>query len=182
MKWNLSTRAWALNLLMSLQKVCMISVMRRDSNTSFFGSILDHKTDGHALSVADQYVVVRGQSSKQKTTKGWHLCVQWKDGTTSWERLSDLKESHPIQVAEYSLAQGIIHEPDFNWWVTHVLKKREAIISALKRTPSRVVKKNIKFGIWVPQSVDEVLRIDKKKRIICWDMGLQRISMQLWLH
>ena len=66
-----------------------------------FGSILDHKTDGHALLVADQDVVVRGRSSKLKTTKGWHLCVQWKDGTTTWERLSELKESHTIQVAEY---------------------------------------------------------------------------------
>ena len=27
-----------------------------------FGSILDHKTDGHALSVADQDAVVPGQS------------------------------------------------------------------------------------------------------------------------
>jgi hypothetical protein len=23
-------------------------------------------------------------------TKGWKLCVKWKDGTTSWERLADL--------------------------------------------------------------------------------------------
>ena len=66
-----------------------------------FGLILDHKTDGNALSMADQYVVLCGRSSKRKTTKGWHLCVQWKDGTTTWERLSELKESHPIQVAEY---------------------------------------------------------------------------------
>ena len=88
-----------------------------------FGSILAHKTDGHALSVMDQDVGVCGRSSKHKTTKGWHLCVQWEDGTTTWEILSDLKESHPIQVAEYSLAQRIGHEPAFNWWVTHVLKK-----------------------------------------------------------
>ena len=112
-----------------------------------FGSLLDHKTDGHALSVADQDVVVRRRSSKRKTTKGWHLCVQWKDLKTAWERLSELKESHPIEFSEYSLAQGIIHEPDLNWWVTHVLEKREAIISTLKDTSSRVVKKDIKFGI-----------------------------------
>ena len=62
-----------------------------------FGSILDHKTDGHVQSVADQDVVVCGRSSKRKTTKGWNLC---KDGTKTWERLLDLKESHPIQVAE----------------------------------------------------------------------------------
>ena len=30
----------------------------------FFGSILDHKIDGNALSVADQDLVVRGRSSK----------------------------------------------------------------------------------------------------------------------
>ena len=35
----------------------------------FFGSILDHKTDEHALLVADQDVVVRGRSSKRKTKK-----------------------------------------------------------------------------------------------------------------
>ena len=90
-----------------------------------------HKIDEHALSVADQDVVVRGQSSEQKTTKGWHLCVQWKYGTKKWDRLSELKESHHIQVTENSLLQGISHEPDFNWWVTHVLNKRESVISAL---------------------------------------------------
>ena len=45
-----------------------------------FGWMLDHKIDGHALSVADQDVVLRGQSLKRKTTEGWHKCVQWKDG------------------------------------------------------------------------------------------------------
>ena len=48
-----------------------------------FGSILDHNTDGHALLVADKYVVLCGRSSKRKTTKGWHLFVQLKDGTTT---------------------------------------------------------------------------------------------------
>ena len=66
-----------------------------------FGSILDHKTDGHALLVKDQDVVVRGRSPKCKTKKGWHLCVQSKDGKTTREKLSHLKESHPIQVEEY---------------------------------------------------------------------------------
>ena len=56
-----------------------------------FGSILDHKTDGHALSMADQDVVIRGQHLKRKTTKGWYLCVQWKYGTKTWKRISDLK-------------------------------------------------------------------------------------------
>ena len=137
-----------------------------------FGSILDHKTDGHALSVADQDVVLHRQISKRKTTEVWHLCVQWKDGTTTWERLLDLKKSHPIQVAEYSLERGISHEPDFNSWVTHVLKKLEAIISVLKGTASRVIKKNIKFGIRVPQTVIEEFRLNKNNGNRLWRYGI----------
>ena len=140
MKWNLRMGEWALTLQMSLHKVYMLGVMRRDSNASCLYQYYQ-KTDIYALSVADQDVVVRGRSYKRKTTKGWHLCIQWKDGTTTWERIADLKEYHPIKVAEYSLAQGIRHELSFNWRVTHVLKKWEEIISALKGKASREIKK-----------------------------------------
>ena len=37
-------------------------------------------------------------------TAGWQLCIQWKDGLTSWEKLSDMKESHPIETAKYAVA------------------------------------------------------------------------------
>ena len=33
----------------------------------------------------------------------------WKEGTTSWERLADLKESYPIELAEYVVSQQIDH-------------------------------------------------------------------------
>ncbi len=55
--------------------------------------------------------------------------MKWKDGSTSWESLSDLKESHPLETAEYAMTIGIDHEPAFNWWVPYVLKKRHQIIS-----------------------------------------------------
>jgi hypothetical protein len=61
----------------------------------------------------------------KKTTKGWQLYIQWKDGTTSWERLADLKESNPIEAAEYAFARGIDNETAFAWWVNFTLKKRE---------------------------------------------------------
>ena len=42
-----------------------------------------------------------------------------------------------------------------------MLKKRESIISALKGTSSRVIKKNINFCIRVPQTVIEEFILDK---------------------
>jgi hypothetical protein len=29
----------------------------------------------------------------KRNTIGWQICCQWKDGSTSWENLSALKES-----------------------------------------------------------------------------------------
>jgi hypothetical protein len=41
------------------------------------------------------------------------LCVEWKDGTTSWERLADLKEINPDEVAEYAVAKSLLDAPAF---------------------------------------------------------------------
>ena len=75
--------------------------------------ITDHKKGGRAIEMADMYVTTNRRRSIKKSTVGWRLCVLWKDGTTSWERLSDLKESNPVEAAEYATAQGIDHEPAF---------------------------------------------------------------------
>jgi hypothetical protein len=60
--------------------------------------IVGHKTDGHAVERSDMYIKVGSNKKIRKTMKGWYLCVEWKDGTASWERLADQKESNPIEV------------------------------------------------------------------------------------
>jgi hypothetical protein len=45
------------------------------------------------------------------TTKGWNLCVEWKYGTTNWERLADLKESKPVEVDEYADEKRLLNTP-----------------------------------------------------------------------
>ena len=47
--------------------------------------IIDHKKDGSAVAADDGFVLVNGRQCPRRTTKGWKLCVQWKDGSTSWE-------------------------------------------------------------------------------------------------
>jgi hypothetical protein len=85
--------------------------------------IIEHKTDGHAVEPVYMYSKHGSNKKVRKTTKGWHLCVEWKDGTTSWERLADLKESNPVEVAEYAAAKSLLGTPAFVWWAPHVLKK-----------------------------------------------------------
>jgi hypothetical protein len=133
--------------------------------------IIDHKTDGHAVEPADMYIK-RGSNKKvMKTTKGWHLCAEWKDGTTSWDRLADLKESNPVEVAEYAAAKNFLDTPDFVWWAPHVLKKRTITIAAVAK---RYHKGTHKFGIEVPKSWDECVRLDKENDNNLWQNAARK--------
>ena len=135
-----------------------------------FESIVGVRRSSTALCHADQIQMREGRPGTwmRRSTKGWKLCVQWKDGSTSWEKLSDMKESHPVEVAEYAVAQDLELEPAFNWWVPHVLKKRERIISKIKLRSSKYLKKWQKYGIRIPKNVDDARELDKKNGNTLW--------------
>ena len=63
---------------------------------------------------------------------GWKLLVKWRDQSESWVKLAELKESHPVETAEFAKSRGIDDETAFIWWVPHMLRKRNAIISDVK--------------------------------------------------
>ena len=68
----------------------------------------------------------------KRTTRGWELLVEWKDGSMNWVPLKDLKNSNPVDLAEYAVANALEEEPAFKWWIPHTLKKRDRIISKIK--------------------------------------------------
>ena len=136
-------------------------------STTIMEAIIDHKKDeSTAISKEDMYVVTRrGQRKLRKTTCGWKLLIKWKDETESWVPLKDLKESHPVEVAEYAKARGISDEPAFAWWVPYTLRKRDIILSAVK---SRIRKTTHKYGIEIPTSVEHAYQIDQKNGNWFW--------------
>ena len=80
-----------------------------------------------------------------------------------------MKECYPVKSAEYATAQGIDHEPVFNWWLPYVLKKRERIILAVRRQGNaHYVKRTPKYGIEVPRTVEEAYAIDTKNGNTLW--------------
>jgi hypothetical protein len=94
----------------------------------------------------------------RKTTQGWSFLVNWKDGTESWANLAELKDSYPLELAEFAKARGIANEPAFVWCVPHTLRRRNTILSAVK---SRVRKKTHKYGIEVPISLAHAKELDR---------------------
>ena len=73
--------------------------------------IVDHRKDNNMVCKDNQDVTVNGKGYRKKATRGWQLCIEWKDNSTTWERLCDMKESYPVKVAEYAEAVGISDEP-----------------------------------------------------------------------
>ena len=79
-----------------------------------FESIIDHHVDNSvAVSKENMYISVNGQSTMRKTTAGVKLLVLCKDGSEQWFPLKYLKESNPIECAEYAKARKIDTEPTF---------------------------------------------------------------------
>jgi hypothetical protein len=129
-------------------------------------SIIDYKRDDTAILPEDKYVYTKsGQRRLRKTTQGWKLLVLWKDGTETWVKLSDMKEAHPVEVAEFAKSRGIDREPAFAWWVPYTLRKRDIILSAVKH---RIRKNTHKYGIEIPKDVEDAYRIDRKNGNTFW--------------
>ena len=93
------------------------------------------------------------------------LCVGWKNGSTTWERLVDLKQSYPLELAEYAIDKGIDGTPAFSWWVPYVLRKRKRILAVVK---SRYHKRTNKFGFEIPKTMRSALEIDKECGNTLW--------------
>ena len=88
-----------------------------------------------------------------------------KNGGTDWVALKDIKESYPVQVAEYAVSTHISEEPAFAWWAPSVLKKCNRIIA---KTKSKYWLKTHKFGIEIPKSVLQARQIDAKSENTLW--------------
>ena len=124
--------------------------------------LVDYQRDNKAISLSDQQITVQGRPITHMTTAGWQSCCQWKDGSTSWEKLSELKESHPVQTAEFTVARGIDHEPFLNWWVKHELNKRDRIIVSIRMQQIQYLKKSHEFCIELPKTVEQACALDAK--------------------
>jgi hypothetical protein len=55
-----------------------------DRQYNLMEGIIYHRTAGHAVAPADMFIKHGSNKKVRKTTKGWHPCVECKDGITSW--------------------------------------------------------------------------------------------------
>jgi hypothetical protein len=67
------------------------------------------------------------------TTKGWQFLVSWRDGTTTYVPLWEMKNSYSIETTNDAVNNKTSNEQSFNWWVPHIQRKCECMIGKLKK-------------------------------------------------
>ena len=140
-------------------------------------SIIDHSKNASAVEMQDKYVVTKsGTKRLRQTTKGWRLLALWKDGSQQSIPLKLLKESNPIEVAEYAISRGLEKEPAFAYWVPYVTRKRDRMISSIN---SRIPKSTHKYGIEVPMSVEHAKSIDTRNGNRLWQEAIDKEMKQV---
>ena len=79
-------------------------------------TIEDHRTNGKQLSLEESYITSpNGGRRRRETTKGWEILICWKDGSTTWETMKDVKNTYSLQLAEYAHQQQLTFKPAFIW-------------------------------------------------------------------
>ena len=105
-----------------------------------------------------------GTKCRRETTKGWEMLIEWKDGSTNWVSLKDIKESYLVQVTEFALDTRISMEPAFAWW-SHSCSRRE--IEYWLRSSQRIGLGPTSL-VHIPKSVEEAKKIDEQNGDTLW--------------
>ena len=125
----------------------------------------------------DKYVVTRsGKKRLRKTTKGWYLLLLWKNGKEQYVPLKLLKESNPVEAAEYARANNLVDDPAFAYGAPYVLRKRDRILLVVN---ARIKQATHKYGVEVPTSVEHAKRIDASNANTFWTDAINKEMRQV---
>jgi hypothetical protein len=149
-----------------------------------FDEIIDHWTDGTEVKQQDAFLTTSNRNQRRREpTKGWEILVQWKDGSSTWISLKDMKNSYPVQLAEYATLKWLAGEPAFASWINHVISKCNRIIGKVK---AKYWVRTNKFGVKIPKSVAEAKAFDRENGntlwwdSICKEMKNVRPAFEIW--
>ena len=73
------------------------------NHSLLFDEIVDVSSDGTQVLQQDASVTTSsGTQDRVTKTKGWEVNLKWKDGSITWNKLKNIKDLYPVQLAEYA--------------------------------------------------------------------------------
>jgi hypothetical protein len=85
--------------------------------------------------------------------------------------LKEVKETNGIEVEQYARANQLIDEPAFNWRAPYYLKKLSRLI---KMSESIHISKGYKFGIMIPNTIEEAIALDIENGNTFWQDAIKK--------
>ncbi|KAI2502896.1 Reverse transcriptase (RNA-dependent DNA polymerase) [Fragilaria crotonensis] len=144
----------------------MAQVDEEGRRQMMLSDIIDHRVLPDAIPQSQgTYVNTYGVKRRKTTTRGWELLVEWRDGSSDWVTLKDLKDSYPVELAIYATTHKLGDEPAFAWWVPYTLRKQKRILQKVK---TKYWARTHKYGIRIPKSIKEAMEIDKEMGNTLW--------------
>ena len=151
----------------------MFAQVDEERNCHFlFDEIVEHRCNRNQVKMQDAFSTnTQGVKRRRPTKKGWEILGKWKDGSTTWIALKDMKEKEPVQLAEYAVQNRISFERSFAWWAPYVLKKRNNILAKIKYKYWICTHK---YGIEIPKNVKRAKEIDQFNHNTLWWDAIMR--------
>ena len=79
-----------------------------------------------------------------------------------------------IETSEYTIPKNPQYEPAFNWWVPHVIKKRERIITLVKNWSASYLKKRTSLALESPRVWTKNYNIDAQTGNVLWTNAISK--------
>jgi len=140
------------------------SINKDGNDELLFEAIVDHEK----VKMSDEQIP---RNPTRQVTKGWNIYIMWNDSSTTWHTLIDTKRSFPVQLAQYAIDNNLQDEEAFRWWIKPTLNHRKRFIQA---TQAWYARQTHKFGVQVPTTVCEALKIDQETKTTFWYDAIQK--------
>ena len=91
--------------------------------------------------------------------------------------MRDVKDSYPVQLANYAARHKLDGEPAFAWWIKLIKRQEKRNINKVK---SKYWTRTHKFGIEIPKSVEEALEIDRRNKNNLWRDAIEKEMVNIY--
>ena len=92
--------------------------------------------------------------------------------------MKDLKYSYTVTLSSYAVANNFQNDPDLSWWLPFILNKR---LSVIEKINSKYWQRTQKYGIRVPNSIQESKEIVETNGNTLWVDQIRREIRDNWV-
>ena len=98
-----------------------------------FQEIDNHRYNGTEVKEQGAFIPKRtGTKCRIEKNRRVEVLIQWKDGSTTWVTVKDMKNSYPVRMKTFAVQRCISGDPEFACWIQHVVEKGNRIIGKMK--------------------------------------------------